>query len=157
MVYCSAIHLGWSRYQNLIKFPNTTPKPHKNKAYITCDEIKKMGTYLTPALMFPFSKIAIINDEKNAITATANLEKLINKSGSNFFDPAPANAEETPELPPEVDVASIPVTFWITSRRLKDNANNNGAINITIAEIKIIYDITEAFISSFNAFVFFIS
>ena len=90
--------------------------------------------YFSPLLMFPFSTIDTIRDEKNEITAIAAIEKFLKLLGSTA---TPVILKgKAPTLLVAAD--NLVTKLKITIKRWKDKENNKGAITITIAAINII-------------------
>src|SRR3989338_6914234 len=114
--------------------------------------MRNIGIYFIPDLMLPFSNIETIIEENNAISMIAVFENVIKCCSFIVTSPMPP---KIPGAAPDVVVcARSPVTLLSTNSKLNDNANNIGAMNITIADMNIMYANTDAFISSFNSFVF---
>ena len=98
------------------------------------DPVKKMGIYFKPLLMFPFSTIETIKEEKNEITHMAIIENNLKLSGSTATSVKEKGSAST--LPVVTD--NLDTKLRIIIKRLKDRENSKGEIIITIAAIKIV-------------------
>ena len=85
-------------------------------------------------MIWPFSTIETISEEKNEIITRDIMEKNLKSSGSTLASPTLKGKS----VAPLVAVESLVTKPRITIKRLKDKANSRGAIKITIADIKII-------------------
>src|SRR3989338_9643622 len=127
-------------------FLKTRDRIFINTKYIMRELAKKIGMYLRPFLILPFSTIDTIREEKNEIIDMAAIEKYLKLSGSTATCVNVNGSDSTLD----VTAASLVTNPSMIIRRWNDSENSKGAITITSAAMKIVYATTEADMSSFN-------
>ena len=102
--------------------------------YINNEPIKNMGIYFSPLLMFPFSTIETINEEKNEIIDIAVIENNLKFPGSTTTSVKVNGRDSTLEVVTD----SLATKLRIIIKRWKERAKSKGAMKITITDIKIV-------------------
>src|SRR3989338_3286671 len=127
-------------------FLKTTDRMFINTKYMMRELAKKIGMYLRPFLILPFSTIDTMREEKNEITDIAAIEKYLKLLGSTATCVNAKGSDSTLD----VAAANLVTNPSIIIRRWKDSENSKGAMTITSAAMKMVYATTEADMSSFK-------